>query len=289
MNVVQEIEQFWNANPCGEGLVGKEEDWMAFFRKYDRYRYGTEGHILDELDRLEVNERNLLEIGIGQAADSEQLIRRGARWNGLDLTAEAVSRAKKRFELFRLPFETVKQGSAEHIPYPDDSFDVVYSHGVLHHIPSIRAVSAEIRRVLKPGGKLVLMLYHARSINHLVSINVVRRALMIALYVFVKAGGNSLVRNPIFRGHIKNAEEYGLLCYLKNPLFMMKNTDGPANPYSKVYDLPTVQADFKEFRITESRIHFLNERHLPFLKGLPRSMRSKLAGKYGWHLWVTLV
>lgn len=289
MNSVQDIERFWDANPCGETLVGKEEDWKVFFHKYDQYRYATEGHILAELDRLDVSGKNLLEIGIGQAADSEQLIRRGARWHGLDLTAEAVFRARKRFELFQLPYQAIKQGSVEHIPYPDHTFDIVYSHGVLHHIPNIRAVSAEIRRVLRPGGRLVLMLYHSGSFNYLVSINVVRRILLLGLYSFVKVGGKGLIKSPILLGHIKNAEEYGLLCYLKNPLFMMKNTDGPENPYSKVYDLPTVGVDFREFTIIESRLHFLNERHLPLLKVLPQSLLNRLAGKYGWHLWVALV
>ena len=153
MRSLQDIEQFWDANPCGETLVGKEEDWKAFFQKYDGFRYATEGHILRELDRLNLDGKHVLEIGIGQAADSEQLIRRGAHWHGLDLTAEAVFRAKTRFELFQLSFKALTQGSADHIPYPDHTFDIVYSHGVLHHIPQIRKVSAEIRRVLKPGGK----------------------------------------------------------------------------------------------------------------------------------------
>ena len=103
---------------------------------------------------MHLNGKNVLEIGIGQAADSAQIIRRGGRWHGLDLTAEAVFRAKTRFELFQLPYQAVKQGSATEIPYGDASFDVVYSHGVLHHIPPIRQVSKEIRRVLEARGTI---------------------------------------------------------------------------------------------------------------------------------------
>ena len=98
-----------------------------------------------------------------------------------------------------------------------------------------------------------------------------------------------MLKSPILIGHLENAEKFGLFPYLINPLFMMKNTDGPGNPYSKVYDVPTVEADFKEFTIVESRAHFLNERHLPLLKFLPRPIRNHMAEKYGWHLWVTLV
>mgnify|MGYP003525544497 CR=1 FL=1 len=97
-----------------------------------------------------------------------------------------------------------------------------------------------------------------------------------------------LITNTIFTGHLKNAEEFGLLTYLRNPLFMMRNTDGPGNPYSKVYDRHDIAADFAEFNILESRVHFLNERHLPILKLLPQSARSFLASRFGWHLWATL-
>lgn len=288
MRMLEEIEHFWDQNPCGETLVGRNGEWEAFFKRYDAYRYATEGHILGELDRLNLAGKKVLEIGIGQAADSEQIIRRGAQWSGLDLTSEAVSRARKRFELFRLPFKALKQGSADRIPYPDRAFDLVYSHGVLHHIPRVREVSKEIRRVLRPGGKLVVMLYHRRSLNYHLSISVVRRVLMVVLYLFAKIGLRKRFKDPILLGHLDNAERFGLRSYLRNPLFMMKNTDGPGNPHSKVYDLREVAEDFKEFKIAESRIHFLNERHLPFLKLLSGKVRNRLAARYGWHLWVVM-
>lgn len=96
------------------------------------------------------------------------------------------------------------------------------------------------------------------------------------------------ITNPLFTEHLKNAEEFGLLTYLRNPLFMMRNTDEPGNPYSKVYDRHDIATDFAEFNIVESRVHFLNERHMPILKLLPQSARSFLASKFGWHLWATL-
>ncbi len=288
MNTLRDIEHFWDANPCGETLVGKDQEWTAFFTRYDEFRYRTEGHILGELDRLSLNGKNVLEIGIGQAADSAQIIQRGGRWHGLDLTAEAVFRAKTRFELFGLPYQAVKQGSATEIPYPDASFDVVYSHGVLHHIPPIREVSKEIRRVLKPGGRLAIMMYHKNSLNYRLSINVVRRLLMIGLATASRLGLDGMITNPLLRGHLANAAHWGLWRYLQNPLFMMRNTDGPGNPYSKVYDLADIATDFSEFRVEDSRIHFLNDRHLPFLKLLPQAGRDALAARYGWHLWAFL-
>jgi ubiquinone/menaquinone biosynthesis C-methylase UbiE len=55
---------------------------------------------------------------------------------------------------------------AETLPFDDNSFDVVYSNGVLHHTPNTRRVVAEIRRVLRPGGKTIIMMYAENSLHY---------------------------------------------------------------------------------------------------------------------------
>lgn len=137
-----DVRAFWEARPCGDHIVGGldrtfQRDYERFFRRYDAWRYHQEGHILACLDRFDWHGREVLEIGLGQGAESEQLIRRGARWSGLDLTEESVNRVSTRLTLRNLPYRALKQGSALSIPYPDNSFDMVFSHGVLHHIPDI--------------------------------------------------------------------------------------------------------------------------------------------------------
>jgi ubiquinone/menaquinone biosynthesis C-methylase UbiE len=96
-------------------------DYEAFFRQYDAFRYSREGHILGCLDGIDFRGAKLLEIGFGQGADAEQIIRRGARWSGLDLTAESVARLRTRLQLRGLPYDELKQGSALAIPYPDNT------------------------------------------------------------------------------------------------------------------------------------------------------------------------
>ena len=66
------------------------------------------------------------------------------------------------------------------------------------------------------------------------------------------------------------------------PGFLHANTDGPENPYSKVYDLATVRADFPEFQIERS---YQDLMHAP---PLPVAPLKPLAGIMGWHLWVHL-
>jgi len=274
-----DIQNFWNAFPCGElqvgGLQQRRGDYEAFFRDYDQFRYEKEGHILRCLDGIDFQGKSVLEIGLGQGADSEQLIKRGARWSGLDLTPESVARVRMRLGLRDLPHQEVKQGSVLYIPYEDASFDMVFSHGVLHHVPDIRAAQREIRRVLKPGGELVVMLYARFSLNYLVSICIARRLGLLALYAAGRDPGG------IFGQHLANAREMGLWRYLKMENFIHRNTDGPLNPYAKVYDLSAVEEDFPGFTVTRAYKRFMHAPPLP-VQSLP------LERLLGWHLWVHL-
>src|SRR5262249_36845135 len=196
-------------------------DTEAFFARYDAYRYRTEPHILSSLDAIDFRGRKTLEIGLGQGADSEQIIRRGALWSGLDLTPESVARVRQRLATRALPFESLAQGSALRMPFADASFDLVFSHGVLHHVPDIVRAQSEIRRVLKPRGELVVMVYAKWSLNYLLSISLLRRLGLVALYAGNYSG------DSVYAQHVRNARALGLWRYLRTKHFIHANTDGP--------------------------------------------------------------
>jgi len=280
-----QVQEFWNSHPCGDHIVGglhgeHADDHERFFAAYDAWRYDQEGHIPACLDRFDFRERRVLEIGLGQGAESEQLIRRGAKWSGLDLTSESVERVRARLELRQLPYVDLRQGSALQIPWPDASFDIVFSHGVLHHIPDIHTAQAEIHRVLKPGGRLIAMVYARNSLNYQLSIRVLRRALLAAAYPLRRT--RLVAKAPeMLREHIANAEQVGLRNYLQIDNFTHRSTDGPLNPFARVYSPREVEADFPDFALVE---HFTRYMHAPPLPvhGLPGGTLL------GWHLWVQL-
>ncbi|MPY82672.1 MAG: methyltransferase domain-containing protein [Actinophytocola sp.] len=279
-----DVQSFWNAHPCGDHIVGGlhaafADDYDRFFSAYDAWRYGRERHIPDCLDRTDWRDKRVLEIGLGQGAESEQLIRRGARWSGLDLTAESVSRVQARLTVHELRHDALKQGSALAIPWPDSSFDIVFSHGVLHHIPDIHTAQSEIHRVLKPGGLLVAMLYARASLNYQVSIRLIRRAVLASAYPLRRT--SLAASSPMLRQHLTNAERTGLREYMRLDTFTHRNTDGPLNPYAKVYSLAEVRRDFPGFDLVDSYRRYLHAPPLPV-------HRLTAGRRLGWHLWVHL-
>lgn len=268
------IKEFWNTHPCGHQLVGGlKGSYEDFFRRYDALRFSGESHIIGCLDQIDFENKRVLEIGLGQGADSQQIIRRGAKWSGIDLTPEAVDRVKIRLALRELPYEQLEQGSVLDLPFEDNSFDLVFSHGVLHHVPNVREAQREIARVLRPQGQLIIMVYARISLNYLVSIWAMRRLGLAFLYFTgIRPGG-------IYNDHIDNAANDGLFNYLKIENFIHRSTDGPFNPYSKVYSLESVKADFPLFRVVDSHKEHMHAPPLP-VSWLPG------ARYLGWHMWV---
>jgi ubiquinone/menaquinone biosynthesis C-methylase UbiE len=275
-----EIKSRWETIPVGENVVGSLTrdfggDYDAFFQAFDSWRYGRERHILPMLDRIDWRNKSVLEIGLGQGSDSEQLIKRGAIWSGIDLTEGSIQRVRTRLQLRQLPHDELKQASALQIPFPDKHFDIVFSHGVLHHIPDIFKAQREIRRVLKDDGRLIMMVYAKNSLNYQVAIKWVRRFGLALICVL------SLPVSGIYREHKQRAKREGLLNYLKMKNFIHRSTDGPNNPYSKVYDHATLEADFPSFDIVKTEKNWMHAPPLP-VHGLPG---EKLVG---WHLWAEL-
>jgi SAM-dependent methyltransferase len=281
------VQRFWQDHACGDSQVGGlhqrfRGDYEKFFGDYDSFRYQTERHLPACIRALNVAGKQLLEIGLGEGSDSELLIRQRARWSGVDLTAESVERVRTRLKLRNLPYDELRQGSVLQLPFADDSFDMVFSHGVLHHVPDIEHAQREIHRVLRPGGELVIMVYAKWSLNYLVSIGILRRAALLAAFPFAWTGFvKPEARKGLLAAHLSNAKEIGLSRYLRLEHFIHHNTDGPYNPYTLVYDRKRIEQSFPSFAITRTYKRFMHAPPLP-VHGLPGESLM------GWHFWVHL-
>jgi len=106
----------------------------------------------------------VLETGVGIGADYFEWLKAGALATGVDISPTSLSKARRRCDSAGF-HPDLRVADAEHLPFPDDTFDVVYSYGVMHHSPDTQQCLSEAYRVLKPGGTARLMLYHHPSLT----------------------------------------------------------------------------------------------------------------------------
>lgn len=279
------VRAFWQAHPCGTKFTDAEIGTREFFASLEAHRYAKEWHIPAAADFAGARGLRVLEIGCGVGTDGAQFAEAGADYTGVDLTDAAIELARKRFELFGLKghFEVA---DAENLDFPNDSFDVVYSHGVLHHTPDIEAAVREIHRVLKPGGRAIVMVYHRGSYNYRVGIRVLRRA---GAGLLKSEAGIKLI-NLLTGESIDSLREHAQLAKNGNSSaddFLSQSTDGAGNPLARVYSRREARELFKDFHDVELRTYFLNKRFVPVIGSLlPRAVESALASRWGWHLWI---
>jgi len=102
---------------------------------------------------------DVLDVGCGAGMDSlvaAQMVGATGSVTGIDMTPEMVAKARASIAEMGLGTVRIVEGSAEHLPFDDGSFDVVISNGVIDLIPDKDAVFSEIARVLRPGGRIQL-------------------------------------------------------------------------------------------------------------------------------------
>ncbi len=163
MNEKIAVKDFWNESSCGEVLYLKGEDEIEAFNHQSTMRYKLEPYILTFANFASAANKKVLEIGVGLGADHQKFAEAGANLTGIDLTDKAISHTKRRFSIFGLN-SALHVGDAENLSFADESFDIVYSWGVIHHSPDTPKVVEQIFRVLKQGGEARIMIYHTRSI-----------------------------------------------------------------------------------------------------------------------------
>jgi ubiquinone/menaquinone biosynthesis C-methylase UbiE len=149
-NDKRRVHDFWNEASCGEKLYLSAVD-RAGYEGQAEERYRLEPYIVDFAGFSEMRGRHVLEIGVGLGADHQRYAEAGAVLYGIDLTERAVEHTRRRLTSFGLSSELMV-GDAEALPFPDESFDLVYSWGVLHHTPNTPKAVTEVHRVLKRGG-----------------------------------------------------------------------------------------------------------------------------------------
>jgi len=169
MALNDEVKSYWEQEACGtqKVVVGKIEKFSReWYEKIEDHRYNVEPFIHSVAQFTRHHGKKLLEIGVGAGTDHLQWARAGLDCHGVDLTDEAIETTRRRLEIYELS-SNLKRIDAESLPFEDNSFDIVYSWGVIHHSERPDRIIAEIHRVLKKGGVFIGMMYGRYSLASL--------------------------------------------------------------------------------------------------------------------------
>jgi len=156
---------FWDTL-CGSGLAksigitGRDPDDLRRFDEVYMARYPY----LERYVPRDLSGKRVLEIGLGFGTLGQFLAERGAEYHGADIATEPVAMMRKRLEWLGRPGD-VRLASALELPWEDETFDYVYTIGCLHHTGNLRRSVEEVHRVLRPGGRAVVMVYNRDSLR----------------------------------------------------------------------------------------------------------------------------
>lgn len=160
-----EVKSFWEKHPVASIAIPHPVGTPEYLAYFDRLRDDVEpaAFAADLYEFSKFRGKTVLEVGCGNGYVLSRYAAEGADVTGVDITETAVELCRKRFQGSGLK-GTFLVGNAERLPFPDEVFDCVCSMGVLHHVPDTAKAVSEIYRVLKPGGRFIIMMYHRDSI-----------------------------------------------------------------------------------------------------------------------------
>jgi len=156
------IVQFWDNKPCGTFGIIPENVTLDYFLKIKERRYKLEPFIKQIVQFEKWQDKKVLEVGCGIGIDGMEFAKNGSDYTGVDISEKSLELAKTYFALNEQKVNLLV-ADAENLPFENNTFDLVYSWGVLHHTPNTQKAIEEIYRVLKPEGKIIVMLYNKYS------------------------------------------------------------------------------------------------------------------------------
>jgi ubiquinone/menaquinone biosynthesis C-methylase UbiE len=163
---VARVQNYWNSRPCNIRHSPKEVGTREYFDEVEARKYFVEPHIPGFAEFERWNGKKVLEIGCGIGTDTINFARHGAEVTAVDLTEKSLEVARQRAKVFGLDDRIwFLQANAEELSsyVPANSYDLVYSFGVIHHTPHPERVLEQIRRFVSPGSTLKIMVYNKWS------------------------------------------------------------------------------------------------------------------------------
>lgn len=163
-NDINAVKNYWNNRPCNIRHSKSEVGTIEYFNEVEHRKYFVEPHIINFADFPKWKGKKVLEIGCGIGTDGVNFARNDAIYTGIELSEESLALAKKRFDLFDLK-GNFYLSNAENLSeiIKNETFDLVYSFGVIHHTPKPENIINNVKKILSPEGEFRLMLYAKNS------------------------------------------------------------------------------------------------------------------------------
>lgn len=157
-------ESFWN-ELCGTHLakvIGVADSSPASLKKFDDWYFDFYPYLFNHIPFGELQNKAVLEVGLGYGTVSQRLAESGAKYLGLDIAAGPVSMANHRLQQNDFAGRAF-QGSILEPSFQPESFDVIVAIGCLHHTGDLQAAIDKCYSLLRDGGQLIFMVYYAYS------------------------------------------------------------------------------------------------------------------------------
>jgi ubiquinone/menaquinone biosynthesis C-methylase UbiE len=268
---IEEVREYWNKRPCNIRHSPRPVGSKEYFDEVEARKYFVEPHIPGFADFERWRGKKVLEIGCGIGTDTVNFARAGADVTAVELSDESMKVAEQRTKVMEVANRvTFYNGNAEELEafLPPQQFDLVYSFGVIHHSPHPERILEQIKRYLKPGGTMKLMVYHRRSWK--------------VFWMVMKHGKGDLRRTRELIAQHSEAQ-FGspvTYAYTKDEFCELLARDGfGVTDIFVEHIFPWRIADYVQYRYVK----------VWYFRWLPEPMFRALERRFGWHLCATAV
>lgn len=260
--------EFWN-ELCGTTLakfLGIEDASADSLKKFDDWYFDFYPYLFDHIPFASMKGKDVLEIGLGYGTVSQQIATSGANYVGLDIAAGPVAMVNHRIKQAGLAGQAV-QGSILYPSLPEDSFDFIVAIGCLHHTGDLQLAIENCRKLLRPGGKLIFMVYYAYSYRRY------RMAPLVTLRTLLKEASG-------YRGTVGASSKRERAAY-------DSGSDGSAAPHTDWISIRSLQHYCRNFSAFSARLENIDQER-PF-KGRSRAqlLKTKWPALAGLDLYAT--
>jgi SAM-dependent methyltransferase len=157
-----DVRTYWNRHIHDLDITRHPVGSPGFFADLDQYHFEKLHHLPRLIPFDGYRGKQVLEVGCGAGTDLVRFARGGALVTGIDIASSAIELARQNFAQQGLVAD-LHEADGELLPLPDDTFDLVYAHGLVQYTSNAGALVAECRRVLKPDGTAIFQVYNRIS------------------------------------------------------------------------------------------------------------------------------